>query len=206
MEFAEVVRRRRMVRTYDADRPVPAEVVDKIVKHGLRAPSAGFSQGWGFLVLTEPADRDRYWSVTTGGEAEPVWRGDWLTRMRNAPVLIVCLANKSVYLERYAQPDKGWTDRSEKHWPVPYWDIDTGFAALLMHLSAVDEGLGSCFFGLPAETVADFKTAFGVPDEYQPIGTLSVGYQAPDKRSPSLKRGHRPVDEVVHHGRWAGLG
>jgi len=206
MEFAEVVRRRRMVRTYDADRPVPPEVVDKIVKHGLRAPSAGFSQGWGFLVLTEPADRDLYWSVTTAGEAEPVWRGDWLTRMRNAPVLIACLANKSVYLERYAQPDKGWTDRSEKHWPVPYWDIDTGFAALLMHLSAVDEGLGSCFFGIPVETAAAFKTAFGVPDEFHPIGTLSVGYRAPDKRSPSLKRGHRPVDEVVHHGRWAGLG
>jgi nitroreductase len=206
MEFAEVVRRRRMVRTYDAGRPVPPEIVDKIVKHGLRAPSAGFSQGWGFLVLTEPADRDLYWSVTTGGEAEPVWRGDWLTRMRTAPVLIVCLANKSAYLERYAQPDKGWTDRSEKHWPVPYWDIDTGFAALLMHLTAVDEGLGSCFFGIPVQTVADFKTAFGVPAEFHPIGTLSVGYKAPDKRSPSLKRGHRPVDQVVHHGRWAGLG
>ena len=204
MEFAEVVRKRRMVRTYDADRPVPAEVVDKIVKHGLRAPSAGFSQGWGFLVLTEPADRDLYWSVTTGGEAEPVWRGDWLTRMRNAPVLIVCLANKSVYLERYAQPDKGWTDRSEEHWPVPYWDIDTGFAALLMHLSAVDEGLGSCFFGIPVETTQSFKDAFGVPEEFNPIGTLTIGYKAPDKRSPSLKRGHRPVDEVVHHGRWTG--
>jgi nitroreductase len=206
MEFAEVVRKRRMVRTYDPDRPVPREVVDKIVQHGLRAPSAGFSQGWGFLVLTEPADRDLYWSVTTGGDAEPVWRGDWLTRMRNAPVIVVCLANKSVYLERYAQPDKGWTDRSESHWPVPYWDIDTGFAALLMHLSAVDEGLGSCFFGIPVQTVQDFKKAFGVPDEFNPIGTLSVGYRAPDTRSPSLKRGHRPVDEVVHHGRWAGLG
>jgi len=205
MEFAEVVRRRRMVRTY-ADRPVPPEVVDRIIKHGLRAPSAGFSQGWGFLVLTEPADRDRYWSATTGGGAGPARPGDWLTRMRNAPVLIVCLANKSAYLERYAEPDKGWTDRSEKHWPVPYWDIDAGFAALLMHLSAVVQGLGSCFFGLPAETVADFKAAFGVPEEYQPIGTLTVGYRAPDKRSPSLKRGHRPLDEVVHHGRWAGLG
>jgi len=205
MEFAEVVRRRRMVRTY-ADRPVPPEVVDRIIKHGLRAPSAGFSQGWGFLVLTEPADRDRYWSATTGGAAGPARPGDWLTRMRNAPVLIVCLANKSAYLERYAEPDKGWTDRSEKHWPVPYWDIDAGFAALLMHLSAVDQGLGSCFFGLPAETVADFKAAFGVPEEYQPIETLTVGYRAPDKRSPSLKRGRRPVDEVVHHGRWAGLG
>ncbi|WP_433300038.1 nitroreductase family protein [Actinoplanes sp. CA-030573] len=202
MEFAEVVRKRRMVRTYDPDRPVAPEVVDKIVKHGLRAPSAGFSQGWGFLVLTEPQDRDRYWAVTTGGEAEPVWRGDWLTRMRNAPVLIVCLANKSAYLDRYAQPDKGWTDRSESHWPVPYWDIDTGFAALLMHLSAVDEGLGSCFFGIPVQTTQAFKDAFGVPAEFHPIGTLSVGYRAADKRSPSLKRGHRPVDEVVHHGRW----
>jgi nitroreductase len=204
MEFDEVVRRRRMVRTYDPDRPVPTEIVDKIVKHGLRAPSAGFSQGWGFLVLTQEKDRDRYWSVTTSGEAEPVWRGDWLTRIRTAPVLIVCLANKSVYLDRYAQADKGWTDRSESHWPVPYWDIDTGFAALLMHLTAVDEGLGSCFFGIPVATLQSFKDEFGVPDEFNPIGTLSVGYRVPDdKRSPSLKRGHRPVDEVVHHGRWA---
>jgi nitroreductase len=204
MEFDEVVRRRRMVRHYDRDRPVPPEVVDKIVKHGLRAPSAGFSQGWGFLVLTDAEDRDRYWSSTTeGAGVEPVWRGEWLARIRTAPVLIVCLSNKSVYLDRYAQPDKGWTDRDEAHWPVPYWDIDTGFAALLMHLSAGDNGLGSCFFGLPVRAVQNFKDAFGVPDAFNPIGTLSVGYRAPDdKRSPSLKRGHRPVDEVVHHGRW----
>jgi nitroreductase len=207
MEFAEVVRRRRMVRHYDPDRPVPPEVVDRIVRHGLRAPSAGFAQGWGFLVLTEQADRDRYWSSTTAGAVEPVWRGDWLTRMRTAPVLVVCLANKSAYLDRYAQPDKGWTDRDEAHWPVPYWDIDTGFAALLMHLSAVDEELGSCFFGLPGPTVQSFKDAFGVPAEFQPIGTLSVGYRAAsDKKSPSLRRGHRPVADVVHHGRWAAPG
>jgi nitroreductase len=206
MEFDEVVRRRRMVRAYE-DRPVPAELVDKIVKHGLRAPSAGFSQGWGYLVLTEQADRDLYWSSTTEGDlgdsaADTAWRGEWLTRMRTAPLLIVCLSNKSAYLERYAQPDKGWTDRAEDHWPVPYWDIDTGFAALLMHLTAVNEGLGSCFFGVPPATTAAFKAAFGVPAEFTPVGTLSVGYRTDDKRSPSLKRGHRPVDEVVHHGRW----
>jgi nitroreductase len=208
MEFAEVVRRRRMVRSYDPDRPVPPEVVARIVRHGLRAPSAGFSQGWGFLVLTEPADRDRYWTVTTeAAGVEPVWRGDWLTRMRDAPVLIVCLSNKSVYLDRYAEPDKGWTDRDEAHWPVPYWDIDTGFAALLMHLSSVDQGLGSCFFGVPVPAVQGLHDAFGVPADFNPIGTLSVGYRAvTDKRSPSLKRGHRPVDEVVHHGRWAVTG
>jgi nitroreductase len=201
MEFDEVVRRRRMVRTYDPDRPVPAELVDKIVAHALRAPSAGFSQGWGFLVLTEPADRALYWSTLKGDDDED---DSWLTRLSGAPLIVVALSNKSVYLDRYAQSDKGWTDRDESHWPVPYWDIDTGFAALLMHLTAVNEGLGSCFIGLPVPTIPAFKTAFGVPGEYTPIGALTVGYRAADKRSPSLRRGHRPVDEVVHHGRWAG--
>ena len=202
MEFDEVVRRRRMVRTYDPDRPVPPEIVDKLLRHALRAPSAGFSQGWGFLVLQEPQDRELYWSVTSsGGPAD-----SWLQRLRTAPLIIVALSNKSVYLDRYAQPDKGWTDRDERRWPVPYWDVDTGFAALLMHLTAVNEELGSLFFGVPAEKVAAFREAFGVPDEFTPVGALTVGYPAPDKRSPSLRRGHRPVDEVVHHGRWTGAG
>jgi nitroreductase len=200
MEFDEVVRRRRMVRSYDPTRPIPPELVDRIVNHALRAPSAGFSQGWGFLVLTEPADRELYWS-TTRVSAET---DDWLARLSAAPLVIVALSNKSVYLDRYAQDDKGWVDRDESHWPVPYWDIDTGFASLLMHLTAVNEGLGSCFIGLPVQTIGAFKAAFGVPDEFSPIGALTVGYRAPDKRSPSLRRGHRPVDDVVHHGRWAG--
>ncbi|MEV0896648.1 nitroreductase family protein [Actinoplanes sp. NPDC049802] len=203
MEFDEVVRRRRMMRGYDPDRPIPPELVDKIVRHGLRAPSAGFSQGWGFLVLTEPADRERFWAATaeTGGPAE-----GWLARMRTAPLIIVALSNKSAYLERYAQPDKGWTDRDESRWPAPFWDIDTGFAALLMHLTAVNEDLGSCFIGLPAARVDTFKQEFGVPPEYRPIGALTIGYRGADKRSPSLRRGHRPVDSVVHHGRWASAG
>jgi nitroreductase len=200
MEFDEVVRRRRMVRSYDADRPVPPEVVDKLIRHALRAPSAGFSQGWGFLVLREPADRELFWSTTATGDLPD----GWLARMSSAPLIIVALSNKSVYLERYAQADKGWTDRDEARWPVPYWDIDTGFAALLIHLTAVDQGLGSCFIGLPVESIPAFKSAFGVPEEFAPIGALTVGYRAPDKRSPSLRRGHRPVDEVVHHGRWTG--
>jgi nitroreductase len=201
VEFDEVVRRRRMIRQYEPDRPVPPELVDKIVNHALRAPSAGFSQGWGFLVLTAAEDRELFWASTHDPEDPD---NAWIVRMRTAPLIIVAMSNKSVYLDRYAQPDKGWTDRDEAHWPVPYWDIDTGFAALLIHLTAVNEGLGSCFIGLPVPTIQAFKDAFGVPAEFTPIGALTVGYRADDKRSPSLRRGHRPVDDVVHHGRWAG--
>jgi nitroreductase len=199
MEFADVVRRRRMVRAYDPDRPVPPDVRERLLEHAIRAPSAGFSQGWAFLVLETAADRDRFWTATTdGGEPD-----GWLTRMRRAPLLIVPMSDKGAYLERYAEPDKGWTDRDESHWPVPYWDVDAGMAALLVLLTAVDEGLGACFFGIPPERVVAFREAFGVPGRFRPVGCLSVGYPGDDDvRSPSLRRGRRPVEEVVHRGRW----
>lgn len=189
-----------MVRNYDPDRPVPPEVRERILEHAIRAPSAGFSQGWAFLVLEEQADRDRFWRTATPDK--DVWQR-WLVSMRQAPLIIAAHSNKSIYLDRYAEPDKGWTDRDESRWPVPYWDIDTGFASLLMLLTAVDEGLGACFFGIPPEQFGAYRAEFGVPEEFTPIGAVSVGYRAPDHRSNSLKRGRRPVDEVVHRGHWA---
>ena len=188
-----------MVRDYDPDRPVPPAVRERLLEHALRAPSAGYTQGWAFLVLEDAADRELFWSVTTTAGAPD----GWLTRMRRAPLLVVPLSSKVAYLERYAEPDKGWTDRAEARWPVPYWDVDAGMAALLMLLTAVDEGLGACFFGVPAERVDALRAAFGVPDTHRPVGVVSVGYPgAEDRRSPSLRRGRRGVDEVVHRGRW----
>jgi nitroreductase len=200
MELGDVVRKRRMVRNYDADRPVPAAAVDRLLDHAVRAPSAGFSQGWGFLVLESAADRDRFWAATT---PEDWGQGRWLEGMKRAPLIVVPHANQSAYLDRYAEPDKGWTDRDPARWPVPYWHIDAGFAALLMMLTAVDEGLVSCFFGIPPERTHAYREAFDVPSVFTPIGALTVGYPAPDRRSPSLKRGRRPVDQVVHRGRWS---
>ncbi len=194
-----MVRRRRMVRDYDPGRPVPPEVLERLLDHAIRAPSAGFSQGWAFLVLVEPADRQRYWAVTAlDGPPDA-----WLERMARAPLLVVVLSSKEAYLDRYAEPDKGWTDRDETRWSVPYWDVDAGMAALLMLLTAVDEGLGACFFGVPAERVDAFRSVFGVPGTYRPVGCVSVGYPGDDdRRSPSLRRGRRPVEEVVHRGNW----
>jgi nitroreductase len=202
MEFRDVVRRRHMVRDYDPDRPVPAEVRERLLEHAIRAPSAGFSQGWAFLVLESLDERERFWESSTSPE-QAARMDDWLRRMRRAPLLIVPLSHKQAYLDRYAEPDKGATDRDESRWPVPYWDIDTGMAALLILLTVVDEGLAACFFGVQPDRHAPFRQAFGVPDEYTPIGCISVGYEgSEDLRSPSLKRGRRGVEEVVHRGRW----
>ena len=201
MEFQHVVDRRRMVRNYTDD-PIDPQVLDRILRNALHAPSAGFSQGWAFLVLEKAEDRERFWGATWQGREEDRAAFAYQGIFR-APVIIVPLSHKQAYLDRYAEPDKGVYDKDEAFWPAPYWDIDTGFAALLMLQTAVDAGLGALFFGIFAESIGRVRSAFGVPEAYTPIGAITVGHPAPNRRpSRSLARGRRPVDEVVHRGRW----
>ena len=76
---------------------------------------------------------------------------------------------------------------------MPYWDVDAGMAALLMLLTAVDEGLGACFFGVPPDRVGGVPG--GVRRARRRTGrsaASSVGYPGhDDRRSPSLRRGRR---------------
>jgi nitroreductase len=195
MEFQEVLRRRRMVRCYE-QRAVPADLVDEILRSALRAPSAGFSQGWGFLALDDASDIAAFRrSVTPDEDADR-----WFAATFEAPLIIVPCSSKDAYLDRYAGPEKGHADRSDEWWPAPYWDIDTGFAALLILLKAVDLKLGACFFGLPVDRIDAFRKEFGVPDAFRPIGAISLGYPAEPASDVSAHR--RPEAEVIHRGRW----
>ena len=193
MEFQEVVRLRRMVRTF-TDEPVPQAALDRILGNALRGPSAGFSQGQAFLVLSEAADRAKFWAVAGGAIAPSA---------QTAPLVVVPLSCKRVYLDRYAQPDKGWTDKDESRWPVPFWHIDTGMAALLILQTAVDEGLGAVYFGIVPAAVPRFRSTFEVPDDHEPIGAIAIGYDGETEKRDLRSRRRRAAD-VVHHGQWNG--
>jgi nitroreductase len=198
VEFQDVVRHRRMIRTYDADRPVPPEIVDRMLHNAVRAPSAGFSQGWGFLALDTPPDIDRFREACR----DPNGPDDYLAVTVAAPLVIVVHSNKDAYLDRYAQPDKGFADRSDGWWPAPYWDIDAGMGALLILQTATDAGLGACFFGLPKDRIPNYRAAFGVPERFHPIGAVSAGYSTEPVRN--LRDRRKRDDEVIHRGRWGG--
>ena len=188
-----------MIRNYDPQRPVPQEVLARVLGNAVRSPSAGFSPGWDFVVLRTDAERAAYWESTTDPDREP---DNWLRGIRNAPCLIVCCSNPAAYLDRYAEPDKGWTDRAAARWPVPYWDVDTGMTALLMLLTAVDEELGGLFFGVPVERLDTVRAALAIPTDRNLVGVVALGYPAPDRKSPSLKRGRRTISQVAHAGRF----
>ena len=196
-DFQEVVRRRRMVRSF-LQRELPPQVVQRILSNAQRGPSAGFSQGAAFLVLEGYAQTASFWQ--TIGPDEPstfAWPG-----LLDAPLLVACLADKQAYLERYAEPDKGWIDRDERRWAAPYWDIDTGMAALLMLLTAVDADLGALFFTPPLEKLPRLFATFGIPDHLHLIGVVAVGYPAEDRPSSSARRPRRPPGAVIHRGHW----
>ena len=204
MEFSEVVRRRRMVRRYDPTRPVDPDVVDRILDNAQRGPSAGFSQGQAFLVLDTPGQVSRFWAST--GAATSGGDNAWLDGMKSAPVIVVPFSSKAAYLDRYAQPDKGWSDRDEARWPVPYWDIDTGMAALLILQTVVDEGLGACFFGIPPAEEGAFRAAFGVPQTHRPIGAITIGHRVADSGSAGSPARRARVSGRVHRGVWGAAG
>jgi len=202
MEFQQVVDRRRMIRNY-AERPVDPAIIERALRNATRAPSAGFSQGWAFVLLDTPDDVRRYWQSATPPEqlAAP---DRWLTGMLRAPVVVVPCSSKAAYLDRYAEPDKGWANRDDSHWPVPYWHMDTAMASLLILQTVVDEGLGALFFGIPVDRLADVRRELAIPATHDPIGAITIGHLADDAGLPGSASTRRrvPLDELVHRGGW----
>jgi nitroreductase len=196
VQFQDVVRRRRMVRNFEP-RPIPVDLRETLLANAQRGPSAGFTQGVDLLVLEGAAELERLWGAISPDRGFELrgWPGVY-----NAPLVIVPFANRTAYLERYAEADKGWVDRAEARWPVPFWHVDAAYAAMLVLLTAVDLGLGALFFGVRDHDA--LRSAFGVPPDREPIGAIALGYPAADRASGSLRRGRRPPEEVVHRGGW----
>lgn len=200
MEFQDVVRRRRMVRSY-TDEPVDPGIVDLALANATRAPSAGFSQGWAFLVLDTPAQTRGFWEASSVDVDHP---DAWLAGMMRAPVVVLPCSSKAAYLDRYAQPDKGWTDRDETRWSMPYWHLDAAMASLLILQTVTDAGLGACFFGVLPDRLDAVRDTFGIPATHEPIGVITIGHPASGgARGSPATRARTPWSDVVHRGGWS---
>jgi len=196
MEFSDVLARRRMVRNYTAE-PVDPAALDRIAAAALRAPSAGNSQAIGVVVVTnEKMKRD---IADIADEPAYVEAGfdPWISK---APAHIVISVSEKVYRDRYSEPDKLGPDGEEPDWPVPYWWVDAGASTMAVLLAAVNEGLGAGFLGV--HSVPELAKLLGIPEHFQPIGVVTVGHAAPDRRSGSLDRPKKTARDVIFANSW----
>jgi nitroreductase len=198
MEFTDIVRKRRMVRHFTAD-PVAMETIEHIVSLAQRAPSAGFTQGQSFIVVTDPDLKKKIASLCD--EEEYVEAG-YHPFVSGAPVLVVPCTSEAAYHRRYQEADKLDDDGAEISWPVPYWFMDIGCSVMLLLLAIVNEGLAAGFAGVTAPHFAAYRELLQLPDEVTPVGVIPIGHPAPDKRSPSLKRGRKAPTEFIHYEGW----
>jgi nitroreductase len=185
-----------MVRRYEPE-PVPREAIERIVRSVRRAPSAGFSQGLRLVVVTEGERRRRL--------AEVIGEESWVG---TAPVLVVVCVREDDYHDRYRQPDKlALTGGVEIEWPIPFWYLDAGAAAMLILLAAIDEGYAAGLFGVFVEAIPAFREELGLPDDVEITCCITIGRAADDTEASALSsrltRRRRADKEIVRWERWS---
>jgi nitroreductase len=179
-----------MIRAFKPD-PVSREKLERVLSLAQRYPSAGYSQEVAYVVVTDKEKREK------------------VVRLRNlrsnAPVLLIPCVSEKIVHERYREPDKIRSGGKEIDWPIPFWYFDVGCSCMLVFLAAVNEGLAAAFAG----SVGIFKPGLlrkelGIPEHYEPVGVLSLGYpdHSKDLPSPSLKRGRRHLKDFAHYEKW----
>lgn len=183
MGFYEVVAKRRSVRKF-REEPVPEEALNKVLDAGRWAPSAGNTQPWHFIVITNAIVKGRI-AKTCTEFSRKAWAnfspetsrylaargGSWdKSAMAKIPVLIaVC----------YSVPKQ---IREELILGSAWCAIEN------MLLAATAEGLGSCiytFYGLEEEK--QIKEILGVPENHRIAALIQLGYSAAEPQKPSRK-------------------
>jgi nitroreductase len=164
----------RARRNVRAYRPDPVAEADlqRIAEAGWRAPSASNRQHWDFVIVTD-AEQLR--------ELSTVWVG--AGHIANAPAAIALVV---------PEPEDDRTRVLDQY--------DLGQATLAMTIAATDLGIGTGHSGVGDQDKA--RAILGVPEGYVVSFLLGIGYPADRPLKPILKPNRRPIEEVIHHGRW----
>lgn len=181
----EILRERWSPRAFDRRRPVPREVLLSLLEAARWAPSANNEQPWSFVVGTreDPATFQRILACLNPRNQR------WAA---HAPVLLLTVTH------RVAEAS-GRPNRHAYH--------DLGLAVAQLTLQAVAQGLAvHQMAGFNPEVA---REAFGIPDGWDPVTVVAVGYPgSPEELPEDLRerelapRRRKPLAAFVFTGRW----
>ena len=154
MEAIEAIMSRRSIRKY-TDKKIPEEIITKLLKAAMNAPSAHNRQPWHFIVLD---DRETLNKV-------PEYH-QYSKMLENASHAIVVLGDNEVQTS-------------------DFWIHDCSAATMNILIAANALGLGAVWLGVhPYEALIEgTKKLFNVPAHVTPLGIISLGYPE-ETRSP----------------------
>ena len=174
-EFDDIIKKRKMIRLYIQDKPIPQQIVDKLITNAHRAPSAGHTQVQEFIIVQDPLIKKKLGEAALNQE-----------QIYDAPLSIVVCANTSRSVNRYGKRGREF-----------YSIIDGAFASMLILLTAVNEGIGACFVGaFLDEKVSEILE---LPEYVKPIGIIALGFPAEDPGK--FKR--IDISKLVHYEKYS---
>ena len=174
-EFDDIIKKRKMIRLYIQDKPIPQQIVDKLITNAHRAPSAGHTQVQEFIIVQDPLIKKKLGEAALNQE-----------QIYDAPLSIVVCANTSRSVNRYGKRGREF-----------YSIIDGAFASMLILLTAVNEGIGACFVGaFLDEKVSEILE---LPVYVKPIGIIALGFPAEDPGK--FKR--IDISKLVHYEKYS---
>jgi nitroreductase len=179
--------------------PLDLHLVTHLVDTARRAPSAGYSQGVHFIVLTGDAV-GKFWQTTDSEE----WFKAIHDGLLNAPVIVLPIADPDAYTSRYSESDKaGHGLDVAANWPVPFWLTDTAMAVQNLLLLVEAHHLGALYFGI-FQNVDALLADLGVPEGMLSVGAVAMGHRAATDRpsGSATTRPRREATEVVHFDHW----
>lgn len=171
METWDAIRSRRNVRQYE-DRPLPDEVLDRILEAGRRTPSSSNEQRWDFVVVT---DRDQL------GELARVWRGAGHVAGSAATIALVA----------------PWATDADARASIEY---DLGQLTMTIMLAAADQGVGTGHAAVRDQDKA--REVLGFPADRYCAWLIALGYPADRPLAPVGEPRRRPFDDIVHRESW----
>ena len=170
----QFLRGRRSIRTFK-EKPVPREILEKLLETACSAPSAKNMQPWHWVVIQEPAEVRRLASMVI----------DWMRKViQDNPQAAETMG--------FTRVVSAWDQGDERvcwaapHLIVVHADKNWAFAAedctlALSHLDlyAASLGLGACWGGYFYSAVNAHPPLFealALPDDHRALGAMMVGY------------------------------
>lgn len=167
MTLLEGLEKRCSVRRYE-ERPVSREDMDLLLHAAVRAATGSGQQPWGFVVINGRETLDGYSETIKAYLKEHLAEFPYLQRYES------WMTNPKFHVFNRAHTALAIYGSKDSHWRV----YDCSMAAGNVMLAGLERGIGSCWIGF-AESLFGaeaFKTAHGVPAEYELVATLSLGY------------------------------
>lgn len=197
-EVLSYIKGRRTTRVY-SDKPVPEELVDRVLEAALSAPSAHNSQPWIFYVIKGVGIRSRLigemlseWErvmVLDGRPRELIeqTKAKFAARFSRAPVIIIaCVDHRALYYDRYS-------DEHRKRLEGLLGHHSLAAAIENMLIAAHVLGLGACWYSAPLFCQQRVREVLGLGEEVEPAALITMGYPAGGRRREKAVKGFSEV-------------